>query len=144
MAPASGLLLDTDVVAELRGPSPHPTVAEFLRRRRHFRIFVSALTIGELHLLSRQNEHFQEMDAWLDEFKERFRPNILPVDVDVAAAWGPLSGDPAVAAIDSLIAATALHKGLCVISGNADAYRRLAVPALNPWSEGTTSSTPTE
>ncbi|MFJ6001303.1 PIN domain-containing protein [Arthrobacter sp. NPDC092385] len=136
MAPPSGLLLDTDVIAELRSPSPHPAVTGFLHRRRHFRIFVSALSLGELHSLGRRNEHFPDLEAWLHEFAERFGPNILSVDADVAVAWAPLADHADVALADSLIAATALHRGLAVVSGNTEPYRRLAVPAINPWTAG--------
>lgn len=133
MTHTSGLLLDTDVVVDLRSPSPHPAVVDFLDRRRHFRIFVSALTIGELHLLSRQHEHFHDVGAWLRAFGERYGQNILPVDADVAAVWGRISGDAETSAVDSLIAATAISKSLSIVSGNAEAYRRLSVPAINPW-----------
>lgn len=142
MAPPSGLLLDTDVIAELRGPSPHPAVTGFLHRRRHFRIFVSALTIGELYSLGRRNEHFPDLDAWLHEFAERFGSNILSVDADVAVAWAPLADHADVALADSLIAATALHRGLSVVSGNVEPYRRLAVPVIDPWTAGEQSPDP--
>lgn len=142
MALPSGLLLDTDVIAELRGPSPHPAVTGFLHRRRHFRIFVSALTLGELHSLGRRDEHFPDLEAWLFEFAERFGPNILSVDVGVAVAWAPLAGHADVALADALIAATALHRGLAVVSGNVEPYTRLAVPVINPWTAAERSPDP--
>ncbi|WP_104119317.1 PIN domain-containing protein [Arthrobacter sp. B1805] len=135
MAPSGGLLLDTDVVAELRRRTPDPAVVEFLHRRRHFRIFVSAITIGELHSLSRQDGSFHgiELEPWLREFKELYGSNILPIDVDVAIAWGPIAGGDGVPAVESLIAATAVQQHLSVVSGNVETYRRLAVPVINPW-----------
>lgn len=133
MAPSGGLLLDTDVVAELRRPAPDPAVVDFLQRRRHFRIFVSAITIGELHSLSRQDENFQDVEPWLREFKELYGPNILPIDADVAAAWGPMASSAEVPAVESLIAATAVQQHLSVVTGNVEIYRRLAVPVINPW-----------
>lgn len=133
MARTSGLLLDTDVVVELRRARPHTAVVDFLQRRRHFRIFVSALTIGELHLVSREDEQYQDVGAWAQEFMASYSSNILPVDADVAAVWGPMLSDTEVSAVDSLIAATAIRKGLSVVSGNVEIYRRFAVPTMNPW-----------
>lgn len=132
MKRTSGLLLDTDVIVHLRSSDPDPAVIEFLERRRHLRIFVSVLTIGELHSLI-QDEHFRGVGNWLHEFTERYGAHILPVDAEVAALWGPMSGNAGVPAVDSLIAATALQKSLAIVSGNAELYRALAVPAINPW-----------
>ena len=129
----AGLLLDTDVIVELRSPHPHPAVTAFLRRRRHLRIFVSALTIGELHLVSRENEQYQDMAEWVQEFVDLYGPNILPVDTAVAARWGPMLTDGEVSAVDSLIAATAAQKRLSIVSRNVEVYRRFDVPAINPW-----------
>lgn len=136
MTRTNGLLLDTDVIVNLRSPDPHPAITTFLHRRRHLRIFVSALTIGELHSLGAHDDP-RGGNGWLREFRERFGSNILPVDADIAAIWGPLSGNTEVSAIDSLIAATAIHKRLSIVSGNVEVYRRFAVPAINPWVAGT-------
>ena len=38
-----------------------------------------------------------------------------------------------VASIISLIAATAIHKSLSIVSGHLEVYRRFAVSAINPW-----------
>ena len=133
MGSVSGLLLDTDVVVELRSPEPSAAVTDFLRRRRHHRIFVSALTIGELHLVSREHEEYQDMSAWVQDFVDHYGPHILPVDTAVAARWGPMLTDGEVSAVDSLIAATAAEKNLSVVSRNVEIYRRFAVPAINPW-----------
>ncbi|MFD1211915.1 type II toxin-antitoxin system VapC family toxin [Arthrobacter sp. GCM10027362] len=136
MSPQAGLLLDTAVVAELRRPNPHPAVVEFLRQRRHLRVYLSALTFGELYRLGRQDLQFREVEGWLDELRERFAANILPVDTAVAALWGPVDGRAGVSAVEALIAATALHKHLTVVSRNAENYRQLAVPAVDPWKTG--------
>lgn len=133
MARISGLLLDTDVVVELRSPRPNAAVVDFLQRRRHFRIFVSALTIGELHLVGRENEQYRNVGAWLQEFTASYSSNILPVDADVAAVWGPMLADTESSAVDSLIAATAIRRRLSIVTGNVEIYRRFAVQTTNPW-----------
>lgn len=136
MSTPAGLLLDTDVVAELRGPDPDPAVVGFLHRRRHLRVYLSALTIGELNQLGRQDLRFQSVQGWLDELNERFADNILPVDNQVALRWGQLEGGTEVSAVESLVAATALCKNLMVVSRKVDSYRKLAVHAVDPWAAG--------
>ena len=64
-----------------------------------------------------------------------FEGRVLPVDLAVAAAWGRLlarDGRP-VAAIDSLIAATALHHGLGVVTRNVAVFRFAELSVVNPW-----------
>jgi len=130
---ARGLLLDTDVVAELRRENPAPAVVEFLQRRRRSRVYISALTLGELHALSTQDSALAgQADSWLAELTERFAAYILPVDLQVAEAWAPLAIQD-VPAVESLIAATAVKHCLTVVSGNAEGYRRLSVEACDPW-----------
>ncbi len=130
---ARGLLLDTDVVAELRRENPAPAVVEFLQRRRRSRVYISALTLGELHALSTQDSALSgQADSWLAELTERFAAYILPVDLQVAEAWAPLAVQD-VPAVESLIAATAVKHCLTVVSGNAEGYRRLSVEACDPW-----------
>jgi toxin FitB len=133
MSPQSGLLLDACVVAELRGCDPHPAVVGFLHQRRHLRVYLSALSFGQLHRLGGQDPRLQAIGGWLDELHERFAENILPVDQQVAALWGQLPGGTGADALQALVAATALDKNLTVVSRDADTYRKLSVQAVNPW-----------
>ena len=121
------------MVAELRRENPAPAVVEFLQRRRRSRVYISALTLGELHALSTQDSALSgQADSWLAELTERFAAYILPVDLQVAEAWAPLAIQD-VPAVESLIAATAVKHCLTVVSGNAEGYRRLSVEACDPW-----------
>ena len=45
---ASGLLLDSDVLAEIRKATPDPKVVAFLRRRAYKHLYISVLSVGEL------------------------------------------------------------------------------------------------
>jgi predicted nucleic acid-binding protein len=133
MSPQSGLLLDACVVAELRGGDPHPAVVGFLRQRRHLRVYLSVLTFGELRRRAGRDPQLQAIGGWLDELKERFAENILPVDHQVAQLWGQLACGAGAGTMEALIAATALDKNLTVVSRKAESYRKLSVPAVNPW-----------
>ena len=44
----SGMLLDSDVLAEIRKADPDPAVVAFLRRRSFRHMYISVLSIGEL------------------------------------------------------------------------------------------------
>ncbi|MBE8527834.1 plasmid stabilization protein [Amycolatopsis sp. H6(2020)] len=149
--PGTGLLLDSGILAQLRGSAPDRAVVAFLRRRAHRVLYVSVLSLGELAA----RFPGPETDRWLDELAERFRGHLLPVDDAVARAWAarPLPAGPAglrsVAddeepgeapgetagpedGVHGLLAATARVHGLSVVSAQAAAYRAWGVEALDP------------
>jgi predicted nucleic acid-binding protein len=69
----------------------------------------------------------------------RFSTRELPVDVEVARRWGQLSAEPGHDGADPLIAATALERGLTVVTRNLRHFRPTGVQTLDPWSrEGAT------
>jgi predicted nucleic acid-binding protein len=79
------------------------------------------------------------LETWLDlDLKSRFAGRILSIDVGVADRWGLLSaeakrkGKP-LSVIDGLLAATALHHNLTIVSRNVDDFAGTHVPILNPW-----------
>jgi toxin FitB len=139
----SGLLLDTDIVAEVRRENPHPAVVDFLQRRRHLAVYISALSVAELHLLGDpEGRGTDDAGAWLGQLTSRFAGFILPVDLDVALAWAPMAANHEVPAVDSLIAATAVKHCLTIVSRNVEGYRKLAVPAIDPWQVGQFAESP--
>ena len=64
----SGMLLDSDVLAEIRKADPDPAVVAFLRRRSFRHMYISVLSIGELKGLY----PYPETDRWIAELLERF------------------------------------------------------------------------
>lgn len=142
---SQGLLLDADVLAEIRRPEPDLRLVAFLRRRAHRTLFLSALSVGELRGLYPG----PETQRWLDELLERFSQHVLAVDAEVARAWAgratpdsllrsgrPLPGTSWTgAAVEGLLAATAEVHGLTVVSSKAEAYRAWGVEAADPWTE---------
>ena len=77
--------------------------------------------------------------AWLrDDLLIRFRGQILFLDLAVLRTWGSLTGrmerqGTPMPAMDSLIAATALHHQLVLVTRNVDDFSRSGVQLLNPW-----------
>ncbi len=80
------------------------------------------------------------LDAWLsEELPLRFESRILPVDNAVADAWGRLVAEceargRSLAAMDGLIAATAVVHDLTLVTRNATDFQAVLRAVLNPWS----------
>jgi predicted nucleic acid-binding protein len=72
------------------------------------------------------------------DLRFRFQDRILPIDAAIADRWGTVSaiaaakGKP-VPVIDGLLAATALHHNLTLVSRNSKDVSATGVPTLNPW-----------
>ena len=56
------------------------------------------------------------------------------IDSDIAEMWGRLAAERSLAVIDALIAATALVRGLTLVTRNTGDIEGTGVPVLNPWS----------
>jgi predicted nucleic acid-binding protein len=68
----------------------------------------------------------------------RFSGRILPIDLDVMLIWGKLTGvleltGGKMGAMDSLIAAIALHGNLTLVTRNEGDFRHAGVKIVNPW-----------
>jgi predicted nucleic acid-binding protein len=64
-----------------------------------------------------------------------FAARLLPIDAGVAHQWGQLLAEAgrSLPAIDSLLAATALHHNLVLVTRNLKDFAGLPVQVLNPW-----------
>jgi predicted nucleic acid-binding protein len=138
----SGFLLDTNCISELVRVKPEPRVLEWMEAADEGLLYLSVLTLGEIRkglaglLQSKRRTH---LEAWLEvELQARFSGRILPIDAAVADRWGVLAADAkrkgkALSTIDALLAATALHYNLTVVSRNVSDFANTQVPVLNPW-----------
>jgi predicted nucleic acid-binding protein len=138
----SGFLLDTNCISELVRPKPEPRVVEWMGAADETMFYLSVLTIGEIRKglagLS-QGRRRTHLEAWLEvELQARFAGRIVPIDAAIADRWGLIAaegkrrGKP-LAAIDGLLAATAIHHNLTVVSRNASDFESAQVQVLNPW-----------
>lgn len=132
-------LLDTNVLSELRRRAPHPGVAAWIAQRPAGTLHLSVLTLGELRKgIERLNDPSRRhaLLDWLEtELPAYFTGRILSVDSAVADRWGHLvarAGRP-VPAIDSLLAATAVHHSLTLVTRNVRDVEGLGVEVVNPW-----------
>jgi predicted nucleic acid-binding protein len=96
------VLIDTNVLSEVRRPAPEPKVLAWLDRLDEDRAFISVASIAELRrgiCLMEEGRRRAALSAWLaDELPVRFAGRILPINPAVAERWGDLMRRPARAA----------------------------------------------
>lgn len=142
MTGGAGYLLDTNILSETRRARAEPRVMSFLSAADPARLFISALTVGELRkgvAIKRRSDAgiAARLGAWVDTLEAGFADRILPVDAAVATLWGELSADRPRPVVDTLLAATALAHDLTLVTRNAGDMAGTGVPVVNPWLTGT-------
>ena len=138
----SGFLLDTNCISELVRVKPDRRVMEWMDAADESLLYLSVLTLGEIRkgLASlAQGKRRTRLETWLElELRARFARRILPIDAPVADRWGLLAAQArlkgaTLPVIDGLLAATAMHYNLTVVSRNAADFASTQTPVLNPW-----------
>ncbi|HEU0156996.1 MAG TPA: type II toxin-antitoxin system VapC family toxin [Stellaceae bacterium] len=138
MTAAAGYLLDTNVISETRKVRADPRVTGFLETAAGEHLFLSVLTLGELRkgVAARRRTDEETADrlaTWVDEIELTFQDRVLPVDAAAARIWGELSADLNLPVVDTLIAATAISRGLVLVTRNTRDVAATGVAILNPW-----------
>jgi predicted nucleic acid-binding protein len=138
----TGFLLDTNVVSELVKPKPDDRVRRWIEETNESILFLSVLTLGEIRngvQRLRSGRRRGRLESWLQvDLPSRFQDRILPIDSAIADRWGRVSaiaaakGKP-VPVIDGLLAATAIHHNLTLVTINSSDVSGTGVPTLNPW-----------
>lgn len=138
----NGFLLDTNVISELVKPEPDANVVRWIEETDESLLFLSVITIGEIRKGVERltpGRRRGRLESWLRiDLRARFHNRILPVDESVAERWGELSavaapnGKP-VPVLDGLLAATAAHYDLMLVTRNVQDVAGTTVPTLNPW-----------
>jgi len=135
-------LLDTCVISELVAKHPHQKVVEWIDNTEELCLYLSVITIGEIRKGIEKLPNSQRraaLEEWLnDQLLVRFAGRIAPIDTGVMLRWGQLTGalesaGKMMPAIDSLIAAIALHGNFSLVTRNEDDFEHVAVPMVNPW-----------
>ncbi len=138
----SGFLLDTNCISEVVRARPEPRVLEWLTAVDERLLYLSVLTLGEIRkgvAGLQQGKRRTHLEAWLEvELQARFSGRILLIDAPIADRWGLLAADAkrrgkALSTIDALLAATALHFNLTLVSRNVSDFAHTSLLILNPW-----------
>ncbi len=134
-------LLDSNVLSESSKRAPEPRVIQWLSDH-DAELYVSALSIGEMtkgiHLLD-QGQRRQDIENWYRRIEHWAARRILPLDAEVMQTWGQFYAKyqrkgRKLPLMDSLLAATALHFNLTIVTRNTDDFPD-DIPLLSPWIE---------
>jgi predicted nucleic acid-binding protein len=136
------LLLDTNVLSELRKPSPNAKVVTYIKAQPLEKLFVSDVAFAEIRFgIEQATDPLRraELHEWLQNtVRPMFEQRVLPISEDVMFKWrllveagrkvGHTFSQP-----DLTIAATALHYGMTVVTRDIGDYKRTGVRVFNPW-----------
>ena len=133
-------LINTDVLSAMRRRERHPNMVGWISRQRATDLHVSVVSVGEIEKgIIRQErrdpEFARDLSAWLDDILVLYGDRILPVDVPTARRWGRLCGVIGHEGPDLLIAATALERGLSVVTRNVGHFQPTGVAVVDPSAE---------
>lgn len=140
----TGWLLDTNVLSELRRPKPNTKILNFVASKPLDLLFVSIVTFAEIRFGIEgiaDATRRAELNDWLaHKVRPMFEQRALAVSEDVMFKWRLLVADGRKAGHtysqpDLIIAATALHHGLTVVTRDTSDFQKARVPVLNPWRE---------
>ena len=133
-------LVDANVISELVRPKPAPAVVAWFEGVADEALHLSVLTLGELRRGVEKlpaSKRKEKLRHWLEqELPAWFGARLLPVDAAVADAWGRLqaNAERTLPAVDSLLAATALHHHLRLVTRNTADFDVPGLETINPWS----------
>jgi toxin FitB len=137
-------LLDTNILSELRRLKPEPKVVGFVAKQPLESLHISIVTLAEIRFgievlpdVTRRSE----LNDWLThKVRPIFEQRVLPVTEDVMLKWrllveegrkiGHTFSQP-----DLIIAATAQHHDLTIVSRDTSDFEKARVAVLNPWVE---------
>lgn len=132
----------TNVPSELTYPKPASQVERWLEDADDEQLFFSVISLAEIckgiAKLPESKKRTQLQD-WLDStLRPWFAGRILPITEPIAEQMGRWAGEEEVKGrtikiADGLIAATALHHELTVVTRNVRDFAGFGIPIFNPW-----------
>ncbi|WP_341761809.1 type II toxin-antitoxin system VapC family toxin [Candidatus Tisiphia endosymbiont of Thecophora atra] len=132
-------LIDTNVISELIKVKQNTRVVEWFNAVQNRDLYLSVLTIGKIRKgigKITDIKRREKVCIWLDqELTSWFAGRILPIDQQVANKWGVIQAQSGrtLPAVDSLIAATALHFDLILVTRNVKDFSYLGLEIINPF-----------
>jgi toxin FitB len=140
----TGWLLDTNIISELRRPKPEPKVVAFIRTQPLEALYISAVALAEIRFgieLLPEASRRSELNDWLaHKVRPMFEQRVLAISEDIMFKWRLLLEEGRKAGHtfsqpDLIIAATAQHHGLTVVSRDTKEYVIARVEVFSPWTD---------
>lgn len=135
-------LIDTNVISELRKKDKaNSGVIAFFTRAAEQKslLFISVVTVGELRrgveLIRYRGDEAQSnvLEAWLQTIVDEYADHILDFTEVESQVWGRLRVPYPENAIDKQIAATALTRGLTLVTRNTKDFLKTGVLLIDPF-----------
>lgn len=132
-------LLDTNVVSELVRRRPSRFVTTWFESVPDEALHLSVISLGEIRHgaeAMRDEGGRERIRLWLEQdLPGWFGSRLLPITASVADRWGRLLAEVgrSIPALDSLLAATALHHDLRIVTRNVKDFRFPGLEVVNPW-----------
>jgi predicted nucleic acid-binding protein len=136
-------LLDTNVISELRKPKAERKVVELVSSAALSELYVSTVSLAEIRYGIEMSPDMEKRTALQEWLLFKVRPmfttqRTLPVTEAVLLRWRSLMEEGrktghTFSQPDLLIAATAAHHGLTVVTRDIIQFEKARVPVINPW-----------
>jgi len=135
-------LLDTNILSELRRHRPEPKVLSFIETLPLDQVYVSVATMAELRYgveLVTDAPRRADLNDWLTNvIRPMFDDRVIPITEDIMVKWrllveegrrtGHTFSQP-----DLIIAASAAHHGMTVVTRDRSQFDKAGVSVINPW-----------
>ena len=132
-------LLDTNVISELRkGTRANANVVAWAQTVDSRDLATSVLVLAEIRRgveLKRLKDPAQAemLDAWFARMRDNLEDRVLPIDEAVADRWARLNIPNPLPFVDGLMAATALARGLVLVTRNIRDVAVTGAKGLDPF-----------
>ncbi|MFP4546900.1 MAG: type II toxin-antitoxin system VapC family toxin [Fidelibacterota bacterium] len=133
-------LLDTCVLSEFTRPAPSQTVLDFIGQKKEIDLFISTMTLAELHrgvIKLQSGKTKNSLLQWLDDIEQNFQGRILSFDHNSAIERAKISVNAEqrgkkLSAFDSIIAAIAGSNHLTLVTRNIKDFENTDLELINP------------
>ena len=122
--------------------SPNPKVIEWIDSVNENNLFMSTITVGEIHKgISKLNNSKKKTELlnWVNNFLiPRFKERTLIIDIETSTIWGEILGKnekkgKKIPAIDALISAQSIQNKMTLVTRNIKDFKYTDCKLFNPW-----------
>jgi predicted nucleic acid-binding protein len=132
-------LIDTNIISEVRkGARCDANVSAWYRSIDETDIFLSTLVLGEIRkgielVRPKDRDKAMALERWLGQVEAAFAGRVFAIDDAISDQWGRMSALRPIPVIDGLLAATAVIRGLTLVTRNDRDIAGLGATVLNPF-----------